>query len=46
MTKQEKAVLHDIVIDLRKSIDLDELEIKKEVKTQINRLYDLIDYSK
>jgi len=42
MTKREKAVLHDIIIDLRKSTDLPNHEIRKEVTYQIDRLYDMM----
>jgi hypothetical protein len=47
MTKQEKAVLRDIIIDLRKSTDLfndypSNYEIRKEITYQIDRLYDLM----
>jgi len=43
MTEQEKAQLLDIIIDLRKATDLDELPMRKEVIRQIDRLYELIE---
>lgn len=43
MTRQEKEIVRDVIIDLRKTMDLKtQIEVNKELVVSIDRLYDLI----
>lgn len=42
MNKKEKAILHDIIIDLRKALQTGDDEVRAEVIIEIDRLYELI----
>lgn len=44
MTKGEKELIHDIIIDLRKALNASNDEIRADVAKQVNRLYELIRY--
>ena len=41
MDIEERELLHDIIIDLRKALNEDNDEVRAEVSRQIDRLYEL-----